>query len=392
MRLDAPTLARAWLSVAMASSTDAQDLAQFYRTVALEVHDNGLRLVATDRTVLLTAWVPNLDSLFTDEPGLDEAPARTVIAADTDARGKGLLEYALKIKRREDPDNALPPGRYVVEVLLDEEKPDRPDTDRTFEGLETRYVVLEIPDTERVYLPIVVADYPSWRALIAGWNGEEAKAIALSPELVERVCKARRWCDGPLVWKFGGSERAALVDYVESDPHVSGVAMPRRWVLENETPPEDTPLDEFTAERLREAGVTIVGINRDGKAYVSAGGQTITEPDVDLLVEAAELIVSTQFGSPSMLQRKLRVGHAKAGRLMGLLEDHGIVSPADGTKAREVLVKPDDLDAIVADLRATLGPSEDLGDGCTAEHSPGSNPDCEAGPFPGLRSVTVEDV
>ncbi|HVL28082.1 MAG TPA: DNA translocase FtsK, partial [Acidimicrobiales bacterium] len=118
--------------------------------------------------------------------------------------------------------------------------------------------------------------------------------------------------------------------------------VPRRvqgaWVDEDE-------VRKVVAHWRRQAQPEYVeGVEGDEAGGGGADGGGADSDDDDLLEQAMELVVRSQLGSTSMLQRKLRVGFARAGRLMDLLERRGVVGPSEGSKARAVLMTPEELD------------------------------------------------
>jgi S-DNA-T family DNA segregation ATPase FtsK/SpoIIIE len=110
------------------------------------------------------------------------------------------------------------------------------------------------------------------------------------------------------------------------------------WVSESEVA---RVVEAWRAQGGRRENVIALDVPR-GRGGSMSGGSS--DDDDEVLAQARELIIRTQSGSTSMLQRKLRVGFARAGRIMDQLEQEGVVAAGDGSKARKVLMTPEEYD------------------------------------------------
>ncbi len=198
---------------------------------------------------------------------------------------------------------------------------------------------------------------------------------------VSSLTDSRVILDQPGAERLVGRGDGLINDGTTSTP----VRFQGAWVTEDEV----STISEHWREQSPEVAYDsrVVGEDKPLPGVGIPGGTTGDEGDDELLVQAMELVVRSQLGSTSMLQRKLRVGFARAGRIMDLLEERGVVGPSVGSKPREVLISADELDAGV--WAAPAAPAVPVKTAPPATRKSSSQP---VVPKPKVRRKTLADI
>lgn len=228
---EARWIARAWLAVGLASRPDKDD-AMLDRSLHVELYVDGVRLVATDGLVLLTAWVPARGKEGDPPPGYDDAPVEAVTVYDWHGRGRGLFAHLLALVSVDDP-----PEIEVTLAAGDEARDGAASGLLSFAGMERRQLSVMASGREQILLDVYEGEYPNWRAVVLRHVQRRTGAIALACDVVGRLAGGlAKLYDGPLEWRFGGVDKMALIAIgsIGVEPRLEGVVMPARFTFPKE--------------------------------------------------------------------------------------------------------------------------------------------------------------
>lgn len=303
--------------------------------VHLEVFDGiGARMIATDSYALIVTWAP--DGLTT-EPSSYMDPDRIVTINDAD----GVLGKVVAVIQKHAVQLVKAGVIKIPPVTITVGPPDDADHGR-FDGFEGTVATISYGTIVHGTATIFEGTFPDWRVLLAKQEKAPAHQVTLNPALLGQVSASVMLCSTEMKIEFAGELGMATFDATGSHDGVMhgcrGAIMPIRA--------REAIQAEYTVVKVK--GTDDVPREDNGMPVEQIPGQRSIDDLTDdaLIDEAMQLVVRSQLGSTSMLQRKLRVGFVKAGMIIEALEQRGIVGPSKGSKARDVIMTLAELEAL----------------------------------------------